>query len=170
MDRFHVVRWFSEGSPRCAATCQRRPDGTLPAFDPDVFRARFALLRRGDQLTDTQAAHIRRVLADHGPGYRSPGTPSKSSTASTSPKTTTAPSPRFAGSADLYATGQLPEFRKVVDTVIAWGDEILAWHHVRTTIQRPTRRSLLSTSSKSSRRVAHGFTNPRIITQPEDSS
>ena len=44
---------------------QRREDGTLPAFDPDVFRARFALLRRGDQLTETQAAHIRKLLADH---------------------------------------------------------------------------------------------------------
>ncbi len=30
--------------------------------------------------------------------------------------------------ADAYATGELPEFHNVVDTVIGWGDEILAWH------------------------------------------
>ena len=65
LDRFHVVRWFSAGLTAVRRDIQRRDDGTLPAFDPDVFRARFALLRRGDQLTDTQAAHIRRVLADH---------------------------------------------------------------------------------------------------------
>ena len=44
---------------------QRRPEGTQPVFDPNVFRARFALLRRGNQLTDTQAAHIDKLLAGH---------------------------------------------------------------------------------------------------------
>ena len=30
---------------------------------------------------------------------------------------------------DLYETGELPEFHDIVDTFIAWSDEILAWHH-----------------------------------------
>ena len=28
----------------------------------------------------------------------------------------------------LYATGELIEFHHVVDTILAWSDEILAWH------------------------------------------
>ena len=67
--------------------------------------------------------------------------------------------------ADLYATGQLPEFRKVVDTVIAWGDEILAWpdDHPTADSKEPT------TSSKSSAELPTASPT-RIITQPEDSS
>ena len=63
--RFHVVRWFTAGLTAQPRDIQRREDGTQPAFDPDVFRARFALLRRGDQLSDAQAAHIDKLLADH---------------------------------------------------------------------------------------------------------
>ena len=29
---------------------------------------------------------------------------------------------------DLYETGELPEFHDIVDTIIAWSDEILNWH------------------------------------------
>ena len=80
------------------------------AFDPDVFRARFAHMRRLDQLT-------RHSSSPHPPGLRppSPATgrpPSKNSTASTSPKTTTAA--RFAA---LISTP--PATSELVDTVIA---------------------------------------------------
>ena len=54
--------------------------------------------------------------------------PSKSSTASTSPTTTMAAREALDRFTDLYATGQLGEFHHIVDTIIAWGDEILAWH------------------------------------------
>ena len=30
---------------------------------------------------------------------------------------------------DLYATGELAEYHKIVDAIINWSDEILAWHH-----------------------------------------
>ena len=30
---------------------------------------------------------------------------------------------------DLYETGELPEYHDTVDTIIAWTDQILAWHH-----------------------------------------
>ena len=30
---------------------------------------------------------------------------------------------------DLHKTGELPEFHDIVDTIIAWSDEIFAWHH-----------------------------------------
>ena len=60
--------------------------------------------------------------------------------------------------ADLYATGRIPEFHAVVDTVIAWGDEILAWHHTG----RPSNGPLEGTNNllQVLRRTAHGFTNP----------
>ena len=33
--------------------------------------------------------------------------------------------------ADLYATGQIPQYHQVVDTIIAWGEQILAYHTSR---------------------------------------
>ena len=33
--------------------------------------------------------------------------------------------------ADLYATGQTPEYRDIVDTIIVWGEQILAYHTTR---------------------------------------
>ena len=46
----------------------------------------------------------------------------------------------------------------VVDTVIAWGDEILAWHHTG----QPSNGPLEGTNNllQVLRRTAHGFTNP----------
>ena len=59
--------------------------------------------------------------------------------------------------ADLYATGQIPEYREVVDTIIAWGEEILAYHPSRRASNGPIEgiNNLLQVL----RRVAHGFTN-----------
>jgi transposase len=47
LDRFHVMRWFAAGLTLVRRDVQRRePRGHLtPAFDPEVFLARFALLR-----------------------------------------------------------------------------------------------------------------------------
>ena len=33
--------------------------------------------------------------------------------------------------ADLYETGQIPEYHNTVDTILNWSDEILNWHHSR---------------------------------------
>ena len=59
--------------------------------------------------------------------------------------------------ADLYATGQIPEYHQVVDTIIAWGEEILAYHGNRRVSNGPLEgtNNLLQVL----RRVAHGFTN-----------
>ena len=59
---------------------------------------------------------------------------------------------------DLYATGELGEFHDIVDTIIAWGDEILAWHDTG----RPSNGRIEGTNNllQVLRRVAHGFTNP----------
>ena len=59
---------------------------------------------------------------------------------------------------DLYATGELGEFHAIVDTILAWGDEILAWHHS----DRASNGRIEGTNNllQVLRRVAHGFTNP----------
>ena len=58
LDRFHVIRWFAAGLTQVRRDVQRRPEGVKPAFDPEVFKARFKLLRRGDTLTDTSRSRI----------------------------------------------------------------------------------------------------------------
>ena len=59
--------------------------------------------------------------------------------------------------ADLYATGQIPEYHEIVDTIITWGEEILAYHTSRRASNGPLEgiNNLLQVL----RRVAHGFTN-----------
>ena len=59
LDRFHVVRWFAAGLTQVRRDVQRRePRGVKPAFDPEVFSARFVLLRRGDTLTDADTDYM----------------------------------------------------------------------------------------------------------------
>ena len=99
LDRFHVIRWFAAGLTQVRRDVQRRePKGVKPAFDPEVFKARFALLRRGDTLTDTTAP-ASTSCSTPTPASKPAGRPSRSSTASTPPTTTTAPSKPSGGSA-----------------------------------------------------------------------
>ena len=58
LDRFGVIRWFCAGLTAVRRDVHRRePHGVKPAFDPEVFKARFLLLRRGDTLpTPTKPA------------------------------------------------------------------------------------------------------------------
>lgn len=60
---------------------------------------------------------------------------------------------------DLYLTGEIPEFHDVVDTIIAWSSEILAFHEPGA--GRISNGRLEGTNNKLQvlRRVAHGFTN-----------
>lgn len=67
LDRFHVVRWFAAGLTLVRRDLQRRePRGHVtPAFDPELFRARFALLRRADGLTETDQARLQALFDAH---------------------------------------------------------------------------------------------------------
>ena len=66
LDRFHVIRWFAAGLTQVRRDVQRRePHGVKPAFDPEVFGARFALLRRGDTVTDTDRARLDALFDAH---------------------------------------------------------------------------------------------------------
>ena len=108
LDRFHVIRWFAAGLTQVRRDVQRRPEGSKPAFDPEVFRARFALLRRGDTLTDADRARLGKPSSTPTHGSEPAGRPSKNSTASTSPTTTTAPSSPWDGSATSIRPASCP--------------------------------------------------------------
>ena len=98
LDRFHVIGWFAAGLTAVRRDVQRRqPEGLTPAFDPDVFRARFLLLRRPDRLDDAQRAQLEAIF-EATRGCATPGTRSASCTACTSPTTKPAPSPPSTGS------------------------------------------------------------------------
>ena len=120
LDRFHVVRWFAAGLTLVRRNTQRRePAGAVkPAFDPEVFRARFALLRRADTLSDTDRARLDDLFEHHpriAAGWHALqelyGLYLADDRASA-----LAALDRFC---DLYATGELPELHHDLDTIIA---------------------------------------------------
>ena len=159
LDRFHVIRWFAAGLTQVRRDIQRRePHGVKPAFDPEVFRARFALLRRGDTLTDTDRARLDKLFDAHPrlkAGWQALQELHGLYTADDYDGALEALG-RFC---DLYETGELPEYHDTVDTFIAWSDEILNWHHTG----RPSNGRIEGTNNllQVLRRSAHGFTNPR---------
>jgi transposase len=157
LDRFHVIRWFAEGLTLVRRDLQRRqPAGVKPAFDPDVFRARFLLLKRGDTLDDDEQARLDALFDTH-PRLKAGWDALQELHGlylADDRDGALAALDRFT---DLYATGELPEFHSIVDTVIAWGDQILAWHDTG----RPSNGRIEGTNNllQVLRRVAHGFTN-----------
>ena len=157
LDRFHVIRWFCAGFTAVRRDTQRRDDGTKPVAGPQVFRARFLLARRGDTLTDTDQARLDKLFDAHPrlkTGWQALQELHGLYLAEDHDGTLEALD-RFC---DLYKTGELPEFGNIVDTIIAWSDEILAWHHTG----RPSNGRIEGTNNllQTLRRTAHGFTNP----------
>ena len=59
--------------------------------------------------------------------------------------------------ADIYSTGDIPEFSDTVDTFLAWHAQILDWHHAG----RPPNSRIDRTNNllQVLHRKAHGFTN-----------
>jgi transposase len=160
LDRFHVCRWFAAGLALVRRELQRRePRGHVrPAFEPDLFRARFALLRRADTMNDAERGKLDELFARHprlGTGWRALQELYGLYLADDRAGALGALD-RFC---DLYLTGEIPEFHDVVDTVIAWSREILAFHEPGA--RRISNGRLEGTNNKLQvlRRVAHGFTN-----------
>ena len=157
LDRFHVIRWFSAGLTQVRRDIQRRPEGSKPAFDPEVFRARFALLRRGDTLSDTDRARLDALFDAH-PRLRAGWQALQELHGLYLADDHQGALEALGRFCDLYETGELPEFHDIVDTFIAWSDEILAWHHTG----RASNGRIEGTNNllQVLRRTAHGFTNP----------
>ena len=158
LDRFGVIGWFAAGLTAVRRDVQRRqPEGTTPAFDPDVFGARFVLLRRPDRLGNTERARLEALFESH-PRLRAAwdalgelhGLYLADDEAGA-----LAALDRFC---DLYATGDLPEFGRIVNTLIAHMPQILASHAAG----RPSNGRIEGTNNllQVLRRTAHGFTNP----------
>ena len=121
------------------------------------FRARFTLLRRSDQLTDAHQAHLDRLFEAH-PRLRTAWDALQELYQLYEAEDLDGANQALGRFADLYATGQIPQYHDIVDTIIAWGEEILAYHNSRRASNGPIEgiNNLLQVL----RRVAHGFTNP----------
>ena len=122
-----------------------------------MFRARFALLRRGDTLTDADRERLEALFDAH-PRLRSGWHALQELHGLYTAGDLQGALDALGRFCDLYETGELPEFHRIVDTVIAWSDEILAWHHAG----RPSNGRIEGTNNllQVLRRTAHGFTNP----------
>ena len=156
LDRFHVIRWFAAGLTAVRRDVQRRPEGSKPRFDPDVFGARFLLMRRPDTLDTAERARLDTLFETHPrlhAAWDALGELHNLYLAKDR-KGALEALDRFA---DIYSTGQIPEFSDVVDTFLAWHTEILDWHQTG----RPSNGRIEGTNNllQVLRRKAHGFTN-----------
>ena len=108
LDRFHVVRWFTEGLTLVRRELQRRdPDHRPPAFEPDLFRARFTLLRRADRLTEAHQAHLDQLF-DAYPRLRTAWDALQQLYQLYEADDLEGANQALARFADLYATGRIP--------------------------------------------------------------
>ena len=157
LDRFGVIRWFAAGLAAVRRDVQRRHDGTKPVFDPEVFRARFLLTRRGDTLTDTDQARLDELFDAH-PRLQAGWNALQELHGLYLADDHQGALQALDRFCDLYTTGELPEFHNIVDTIIAWSTEILNWHHTN----RASNGRIEGTNNllQILRRTAHGFTNP----------
>ena len=112
LDRFHVARWFTEGLTLERREIQRRdPDRRPPTYDPDLFRARFTLLRRVDHLTDTHQAHLDRLFDAH-PRLRTAWEALQELYQLYKADDLDGANQVLGRFADLYASGQIPEYHQ----------------------------------------------------------
>lgn len=158
LDRFHVVRWFAAGLVEVRRRIQRRePRGHVsPAYDPAVFRSRFLTLRRADRLGEAEHERLKAIFATHaelGRGWAMLQELYGLYQADDENEAMAALD-RFA---DLYVNDPLPEFYKVVDTLLRWAPEIFAFHRGG----RVTNGRLEGTNAKLGvlKRMAFGFVN-----------
>ena len=158
LDRFHVIGWFAAGLTAVRRDIQRRePADVTPAFDPAVFRARFLLLRRPDRLNDTQRAQLEAIFESH-PRLRAAWDALGELHGLYLAEDNAGALEALDRFTDLYATGDLPEFYNIVNTLLAHMPQILAYHAAR----RPSNGRIEGTNNllQVLRRSAHGFTNP----------
>jgi len=158
LDRFHVIRWFSAGLTAVRRDVQR--GGSQPAgraFDPQVFKARFALLRRAGTLADTDRARLDALFDTH-PRLQAAWQALQELRGLYDADDHQGALQALDRFRDLYETGELPEFHDIVNTFIEWSHEILNWHHT----ERPSNGRIQGTNNllQTLRRTAYGFTNP----------
>jgi len=136
---------------------RRQPAGEVtPAFDPQVFRARYLALKRADRLTDAEHERLQAIFAVHAELARGWAMLQQlyGLYQAESEEEAMAALDRFA---DLYSDDPLPEFYKVVDTLLRHAPEIFAYHRTG----RITNGRLEGTNNKLGvlKRIAYGFVN-----------
>ncbi|MDE0498438.1 MAG: transposase [Acidimicrobiaceae bacterium] len=156
LDRFHVIRWFAAGLTAVRRDVQRRPPGSKPAFDPEVFRARFALMRRPDTLDGAERERLDALFEAH-PRLKAAWDALGELHGLYLAKDRNGALEALDRFADIYGSGQIPEFSDTVDTFLAWHHQILDWHQAG----RPSNGRIEGTNNllQVLRRKAHGFTN-----------
>ncbi|WP_419944189.1 ISL3 family transposase [Candidatus Poriferisodalis sp.] len=134
--RFHVVRWLAAAPTAARRDVQRRPQGSRPAFDPDAFRARFALTKRPDTLDATERARLNGLFTAH-PRL-------KTAWDTLSEQHQLHPAKDREGAletlhrfADIHSSGHTPELNSTVDTFLARHTQILDRHHTRRPSNEP---------------------------------
>ena len=156
LDRFHVIRWFAAGLTAVRRDVQRRPEGSKPAFDPQVFRARFLLMRRPDTLDDAERKRLDALFEAH-PRLKAAWDALGELHGLYLAEDREGALEALDRFADIYGTGDIPEFSDIVDTFLAWHEQILDWHQAG----RPSNGRIEGTNNllQVLRRKAHGFTN-----------
>ena len=114
---------------------RRDPDQRPPTYEPDVFRARFTLLRRVDHLSDAHQEHLDRLFDAH-PRLRTAWEALQELYRIYEADELDAANAALGRFADLYVTGQIPEYRNIVDTIIALGGGDPGLPHQQTSIER----------------------------------
>ena len=107
LDRFHVIRWFSAGSPRCAATSSAALKAPSPPSTPRCSGPGSRCCAEATSSTKPTGP-ASTPSSTPTPASKPAGRPSKSSTASTSPTTTKAPSRPSDGSATSTRPASCP--------------------------------------------------------------
>ena len=156
LDRFHVIRWFAAGLTAVRRDVQRRPEGSKPAFDPQVFRARFLLMRKPDTLDAAERKRLDALFDAH-PRLKAAWDALGELHGLYLAKDRKGALEALDRFADIYGTGQIPEFSSTVDTFLAWHEQILDWHQTG----RPSNGRIEGTNNllQVLRRRAHGFTS-----------
>ena len=147
-----VLSGAHRGAPRHPSAAS--PQASSPSLSPRCSEPRFALLPRGDTLTEADRARLEELLDAH-PRLRSGRQALQElHRLYTAGDHHSAPDAlgRFC---DLYETGELPELHDIVDAINARSDEILAWHHTDRASNARTEgtNNLLQVL----RRTAHGY-------------
>ncbi|MCJ7755455.1 MAG: ISL3 family transposase [Thermoanaerobaculales bacterium] len=157
VDRFHVTRWFAAGLIEVRRRVQRiAPQGSRPAFDPDIFRSRYLQLTRLDRLDVERIENLGKVLArdprlevawrmlQHLYGIYLAEDSDEANQA-------------LAAFIEAHQEHPLPEFDKIISALLDWGDEIFAFHDT----DRASNGRLEGTNNKlgALKRIAYGFVN-----------
>ena len=99
-----------------------QPPGVKPAYEPDLFRARFCLLKRNDHLTPADQQRLQRLFAAH-PRLKVAWDALQELYGLYEANDLQGALEALQRFGDLYDSGQIPEYHDTVDTILNWAEE-----------------------------------------------